>query len=295
MRENLFIILIRRLSSFPIQLWRNLGTNQRYRTPLAIGYAVGAVSTLYSFLSIFYQFNIDLGLFLSLPFQQFFLDQVLPFLAAPLNFIGFKISQAWQGLIAISSIGGAVMANAEFRTKCHFLKYIFTPEKLEPNLDPKDWKNLPKLDPPKHTMLTRFIVLIASLVLAYTFLGLVVFVVYIGFGVYFIIRDIKYFIAFLFSNILYLPEHLLAPYERWGDDEYWGTRWFLFFFNKRRKLDEFVERSCIDFWRIDSLDPNQEHWNVMKKSISDGARVVANTVWLFAIVATLSGFSCASQ
>jgi hypothetical protein len=97
-------------------------------------------------------------------------------------------------------------------------------------------------------------------------------------------------VAFVASNVLYVFEHLLAPYERWGKDEYWGTRWFLWFFTRRRKLDDFLQRFYIDFWRVESIDPKRRHWTAARNSIRDGGRVVAIALWLSILLAILSRF-----
>ena len=87
-------------------------------------------------------------------------------------------------------------------------------------------KNSGMPEPPKHTMLTRAAVFGAALLVGYSFarLHLAAFIV---FGLYFFYRDVIYLLGFLASNVLYVFEHFLAPYERWGDDNYWGTRWFI--------------------------------------------------------------------
>lgn len=288
MRTNLLVALGRRILSFPKQVWWNLGTNRKYRIPSAVGYTIGAVSALYSFLSLFYRINIDIQQLLWLPFYEFFSDQVLPFLAAPLLYVGLNLSAPWQALLAISSIGGATMANAEFRSKLRLSKHISSEKESGPDFSPESFKNPVMPEPSKHSLWSRAAVFGATLLLAYSFVGLLGFTAFLAFGIYFFYRDVVYFLAFLCSNLLYIFEHFLAPYERWGEDEYWGTRWFLTFFTRRQKLDKFVERSYIEFWRVDSLDPKQRHWTAAKKLVHDGARVVAITLWLLIIVAMFS-------
>jgi len=63
-------------------------------------------------------------------------------------------------------------------------------------------------------------------------------------------------------------------------NQYWGTRWFLAFYTRRRKLDDYLERFYIDFWRVESIDPKRRHWTAARNSIRDGARVVAIALWL---------------
>lgn len=291
MRQNLILVLVQRIFSFPQHVWRNLGTNWKYRLPSAIGHSLGAVSAVYSILSLFYRLNVDIGQFLRLPFERFFSEQLLPFLTSPLVFVGFELSPPWHALLAISSIGGAVMANAEFRTKLRWSKHLLVKGETGPlfNLDAlKNPKNPGMPEPPRHSLLTRTAVFGVALLLAYSFVGLLGFAVFVLFGAYFFYRDVVYVLAFLASNVLYVFEHLLAPYERWGEDQYWGTRWFLAFFTRRRKLDEFIERSYIDFWRVESIDSKRRQWTAARNSIRDGARVVAITLWLFILAAILS-------
>jgi hypothetical protein len=291
-RNNLLLVLAQRLHSFPRQLWRNLATNEKYQVPLAIGYSIGAVSALYSILSLFYKFNIDMRQVIFLPFSTFFSEQVLPFVASPLVYAGLDLSPPWHALLAISSIGGAILARAEFRTKLRWSKHIFSKKEAGPRwFDLEDLKKNPGMpEPPKHTMLTRAAVFGTALLLGYSFVGLVAFAAFFVFGLYFFYRDVVYVLGFLASNVLYVFEHFLAPYERWGDDNYWGTRWFLAFFTRRQKLDRFIERYYIDFWRVESLDPKRRHWMTLRNSIRDGGRVVAITLWLSILVALLSRF-----
>ena len=280
-RPPLLPTLGKRVLALPGQIWRNLGTNQKYRWPSATGYTLGALSTMYSFFALLYDYNIDLKGILEIPLQRFFTEQVLPFLASPLVYVGISLGGTGRALLVVSAIGGAILANAEFRTRFRLSKHVFVKRESGPRFDLEALKKNPGLpEPPSHTLLSRAAVYGAALLLGYSMLGLIAFTVFVPFGVYFFFRDIRYLLAWTLTNVLYVVEHLLAPYERWGDDQYWGTRWFLAVFTRRRRLDSFLETDYIDFWRIDSLDPKQRNWTSAKRSVRDGGRVVALTMWL---------------
>ena len=295
MRENLIVALAKRLISFPVQIWRNLGTNSKYRKPKAIGYSLGAVTTLFAIVRLLYDFNIDLKQYFELPFARFFSEEVLPFIAAPLTYIGLDLSPPWQALLALSGIGGAVVANAEFRTKQRGFRHLFVERETGPrfslaalealeNTNPRD--AMP--DPPKHTLFTRAAVFGIGFVLGYTFLGLLFFPAFLIFGLYFFWRDIVYILCFVESNVLYVGDHVLARYDRRDDSQFWGTRWSLAVFTRQRKLDELLKRYYIEFWRTRSLDPAKQNWMALRDSVEDGGRVVANAIWLSILVLVIS-------
>lgn len=281
-RPPLLLTLCKRVLSLPRQIWRNLGTNHKYRWPLATGYTVGALSTLYSVFAFLYDYNIHLKGILELPFHQFFTEDVLPFLASPLIYIGINLGSTGKALLAVSAIGGSILANAEFRNNFRFLNHVFVKRETGPNFDFEALKNSPAIpEPPSHSLLSRAAVYGGALLLGYTMLGLAAFAVFVPFGFYFLFRDIRYLLGWILANILYIIQHLLAPYERWSDDQYWGTRWFLAVYKRRRKLDEFIESDYIDFWRTDSLDPKKRNWTSAKRSVRDGGRVIALAMWFF--------------
>jgi hypothetical protein len=234
--------------------------------------------------ALIYDYNIDLRGILELPLQRFFSEQILPFLASPLVYVGINLGGTGRALLALSTIGGAILVNAEFRTKFRLSKHLFVKQESGPRFDLKAWKKNPGMpNPPSHTLLSRAAVYGAALLVGYSMLGLVAFLVFVPFGVYFFFRDIRYFLAWVLANFLYIIEHVLAPYERWGDDGYWGTRWFLAIFTRRRELDAFIEKDYIDFWRLDSLDPKQRNWTSAKQSVRDGGRVIALAMWLLLV------------
>ncbi len=280
-RPPLLSTLAKRVLALPGQIWRNLGTNQKHRWPSATGHTLGALSAMYSIFALLYDYNIDLKGILDIPLHRFFTEQVLPFLASPLVYVGINLGGTGKALLALSAIGGAILANAEFRTRFRLSKHVFVKRESGPRFDLEALKRNPGLpEPTSHTLLSRAAVYGAPLLLGYSMLGLVAFTVFVPFGAYFFFRDIRYLLAWILANVLYVVEHLLAPYDRWGDDQYWGTRWFLAVFTRRRKLDAFLEKDYIDFWRIDSLDPKQRDWTSAKRSVRDGGRVVALTMWL---------------
>lgn len=280
-RPNLLLALGSRFLALPGHIWRNLGTNQKYRWPSATGYTLGALSALYSVFALLYDYSIDLKSILRLPLLRFFAEEVLPFLAAPLVYVGFNLGRTGAALLVLSTIGGAVLANAEFRTKFRWSRHIFVKRESGPRFNLKAFKDSPGLpEPPAHTLLSRAAMYGVALVLSYSFLGLIAFAAFVPFGVYFFFRDVRYVLTWLGAIMLYAVEHLLAPYERWGDDQHWGTRWFLAFFTRRGKLDALLQNYYIDFWRIDSLDPKQRSWVASKNLVRDGGRVIALTMWL---------------
>lgn len=292
-RPNISIILFRRIFGFPIQIWRNLGTNSKYRVPKFIGYSLGGLSFAYSFVSLFYALNMDLNIMFALPFYSYFSEHIVPFVAKPFVYIGIDISNFGKCLLTISSVGGVVLANADFRTKFRLTKYIFLKKEddLSPRFDRNTFKEPPKLEPQKTSFLNRTIPVIIALLLGYSFLGLLGFLLFIPFGLYFLWRDTVYIAGFIVSQILYIFEYLLAPFERWGEDEYWGTKWFLAFYRKRRALDEFIERSRIEFWRVRSLDLKKRSWTAAQGSVADGGRVIANGLWILLFALIVSGYS----
>jgi len=279
-RPPLVLTLGKRLFALPGQIWRNLGTNRKYRWPSATGYTLGAVGTMYSLTALLYDYNIDLKGILELPLQRYFREQVLPFLASPLVYVGISLEGAGRALLAVSAIGGAILANAEFRSRFRLSKHLFVKRESGPRFDFEELDKDPWPEPPSHTIRSRAAVYGAALLLGYSMFGLLAFAVCVPLGIYLFLRDIRYLLSWLVANVLYTIEHVLAPYERWGDDQYWGTRWFLAVFMRRRRLDEFLEKDYIDFWRFDSLDPKQQNWTSAKGTVRDGGRVVALTIWL---------------
>jgi hypothetical protein len=283
-RPPLLAELGRRLLALPRQIRENLATNYKYQWPSALGYTLGALSTIYSVVALLYEYRIDLTGILRMPFRQFFTDQVLPFLASPLQYVGIELGSRAEALLAISAIGGSILANAEFRTDFRFARHVFGKSKPMLNFDLDEvFKDGGLPEPPSHSVKSRAALFLAALVLGYSMVGLAAFAVFVPFGVYFLLRDVRYLLAWIAGNVLYVAEHLLAPYERWGDDEYWGTRWFLAVYRRRRALDEFLRTDYVDFWRADSLDPRYRHWNAVKRSFRDGGRVVALAMWTFLI------------
>lgn len=288
-RPNLFLTLGRRVLEFPRRIWQNLGTNHKYRWPSAIGYTLGATSFLYSAVSLLYDYNIDLGAIVRLPLLVFFREQMLPFLASPLTYVGVNIGRLGSVLLTASLIGGSILANAEFRTRFRWLKHVFVKRERGPRFDPKTFFQNPGLpEPPAHSLMSRLTMYGLAALLGYSFIGLIAFIVFIPFGLYFFLRDVRYILSWLASHFLYMAEHILAPYERWGDDQYWGTRWFLAVFTRRRECDSVVERYYVDVWRIDSLNPKKRTWVAGKNAVRDGARVVALTMWFFVLVLGVS-------
>jgi hypothetical protein len=287
-RDNLLLVLGKRLVALPSQVKGNLATNPKYQWPMLFGYMAGAVSTLYSVLGLFYNFNLARFRLPDAPLLELYREQVLPFLASPLVYVGITLDRTGEALVALATIGGAILANAEFRTELRLLKHVFIKRYTGPEIDFSILKSLPGLqDPPAHTLRSKAGVTAAALLSGWTLLGLIPFLVFLPFGIYFFLRDLRYLLTWLYANLLYVFEHLLAPLERPGDDKYWGTRWFLAFFVKRQQLDESMRHFYIDFWRSDSLDPAQWNWTAAKRSILDGGRVVALALWLLVAISIL--------
>lgn len=289
-RPSLFLTIAGRVIEFPRRIRQNLGTNHKYRCASAIGYTLGATGVLYSVFSLLYDYNIDLRAILRLPLLVFFREQLLPFLASPLIYFGINIGRLGSVLLTASLIGGSILAQAEFRTCFRWLKHVFVKRERGPRFDPKAFLQNPGLpEPPAHSLMSRLTMYGLAALLGYSFIGLIAFSVFVPVGLYFFVRDVRYILTWFASHFLYMAEHLLAPYERWGDDQYWGTRWFLAVFTRRRELDSVVERYYVDFWRIDSLDPKKRTWVAGKNSVRDGARVVALSMWFFLLVLAVSG------
>lgn len=283
MRSNLVLVLAERFRMVPVQVWRNLGTNHTYRWPSAIGYTLGALSVLYSAFTLLFHYNIDLRSVIHLPFHAFFEEQLLPFIASPFIFVGLSLGRVGATLLAASAVGGTILAKAEFRTGMRLSKHVLVQHETGPNFDFETLKNPQIPQPPKHTLRSRALVYVAALALGYSFLGFLAFAAFVPFGLLFFVRDVRYMLTWVGATLLYVPEHLLAPYERWGQDDYWGTRWFLAFFKRRQALDRLLENYYIEFWRVDSLDPAKRHWIAAKNSVKDGARVIALAMW-FALI-----------
>jgi hypothetical protein len=134
-RPPLLAALGKRLLALPRQIPENLGTNYKYQWPTALAYTLGALSTIYSVIALFYEYRIDLTGILRLPFQQFFVDQVLPFLASPQRYVGIDLGSRAEALLGISAIGGSILANAEFRTDFRFARHVFGKSKPALNFD----------------------------------------------------------------------------------------------------------------------------------------------------------------
>jgi hypothetical protein len=279
----------RRIIALPFLIWGNLGTNSSYRWPSAFGYTVGAVSVLHSVVALLYDLRVELRDVIRLPLHQFFTEQVLPVIAAPLVYVGIDLSELGKSLVALSGIGAAILANAEFRNRYRLARHLFSEREMGPKIDFGPWDKAPELPkPPSHTVTSRAMLFAIVFLLTYSMAGLLAFAIFVPFGIYFFLRDVRYLLAWGLAIILYAFEHLLAPYERFGDDEYWGTRWFLAVFNRRRALDELLRTDYIDFWRVDLVGPRHRDWNAAKRSLKDGGRVVALALWLLPVAVVLT-------
>lgn len=273
--------LLSRSFGLPRRIWLNLSGDRRHRWTLAIGYSFGALGTVYSILALLYDLNIDLASFLRMPFDRLFFERVLPFLAHPLAYVGIQLGRTGEALVALSGIGGSVLSNAEFRSGRRLWRHVVFGEPAF-RIDLSAWDKKPRRpDPPAHTVLSRLAVYGSALLLAYSLLGLVPFTIFLPVGFYFFLRDVRYLLGWALADVLYAGQLLLAPYERWGEDEYWGTKWFLAFYDRRNALDDWLDRYYREFWLLDY--PGQEHWTAAKRTLRDGARVIALALWLSAI------------
>ena len=90
---------------------------------------------MYSIFALLYDYNIDLKGILDIPLHRFFTEQVLPFLASPLVYVGINLGGTGKALLALSAIGGAILANAEFRTRFRLSKHVFVKRESGPRFE----------------------------------------------------------------------------------------------------------------------------------------------------------------
>lgn len=250
---------------------------------MAIAYTLGGIFAAYAYVKLFYELNIDLRTAIHLPLSNLFSQELLPFLASPLTFVGFAHQSVAHTLLVFSGIGASVFTSAEFLSKWRLTKHWFFKRETGPRFN-LDWSKNPGMpEPPRATFVIRIGRFLLGVFLTYSFIGIIFFPVFIVFGAYFFYRDIVYIAAFLAAQLLYVGQYFLAPYERWGDDESWGTRWFLVFYIRRKALDNFVTNSSIDFWRVQSVDPKQRNWMAARPMVARGARVMTNAGWFLLI------------
>lgn len=101
----------------------------------------------------------------------------------------------------------------------------------------------PLPDPyPKHSVVSRIMIVAASIVLGYSFIGLGAFLLFFMFGIHASCRNLLYTCAIALSRAFWVADRLVRPYDKPNDYRHWGTGWTTFLFVTRRDLDEFVRR-----------------------------------------------------
>ena len=217
-----------------------LGTS-RWRNFRLLNYALGALFLTYSTLNLLYDLNINFMQVVSIPFLDFFRQQLVPFLTYPFKYAGFDFGNIFGSLLSVSLIGGSLWANAEYRNGKYLHLYPF--RKLQKRPGSIDFKSFGKLPPPQRPppqlLSTRSALRIPhSLLLGYSMLGLLPATVGAISALWVISRYAWEFMMLFQVIILFACQRFLVRYERWGDDENMGTRLFLAFYRPYRDVDK---------------------------------------------------------
>lgn len=166
---------------------------------------------------VLYELNINLAQMFSLPFLSISKREVLPFIATPFLFVGLSLTTTWKALLSLSCIGGSCLANAAFRTRWRALRHAFVERERGPRfLRSAVGKPLP--DPyPKHSVVSRIMIVAASIVLGYSFIGLGAFLLFFMFGIHAYCRDLLYTCAIALSKAFWVADRLVRPYDKPND------------------------------------------------------------------------------
>jgi hypothetical protein len=175
-RASLWNEIGRRLSDFARCKWGPLGKKRLLFRLLM--YFFGAILAMHSIIEIFYDFNFRLFDLHTLPTWDFYRQQVTPFLAQPLTWIGLNL-RSLHSYVALSAVGAAIWAHAEYKTGQYLFLYPFP--KIQPrpgHIDMGSWSEPPEFpSPPRIISKRNLLRLLEKFVLTYLFLGAIAAVV----------------------------------------------------------------------------------------------------------------------
>jgi hypothetical protein len=229
--------------------WKRVHWGDEMRRHLYISYAICGVIATYSVIHLAYEINIDFLAIIKLPIQEFYTKQIVPFISSPLKWVELRPGPIYKSLLVFSGVGAYIWSNAEFNYNQYLLLYFFPSKQQRPGelrfFDKIDWETAGKPEkPPKFFWkgFTKLIIRLAyKLILMYTLLGLICIIVGFFSGIQKLIMYLYELFLFILSQIVFPVQYLLAPIERWGQDDYWGTRLFLAVYNFRKKIDNKLE------------------------------------------------------
>jgi len=239
-----------------------------------------------------YSLNIDLFDAVRLPLWEFYRQQVVPFVHQPFEWIGMDLGR-YRSLIVGSGVGAYIWAGAEYRSNTYIMLYPFPQLQRRPGeIDLKqDWSIPPKIPTPPKWLSVRWWTRIPhKLFLTYSFLGLGCTIAGLASGIVTLGRYLGELVLFTTGTAIFVLQHYLAPLERMGDDNYWGTRVFLRVFNLRRGVDEklSVRLNRFRFIRVDQIGSVRV---VVEDILREAGRLWALVLLVLAVLVLFEGFS----
>ncbi len=227
---------------FSLKKKNRLGSRERNQRYMLIAYIIGSFTTTYSVIDILYDLNITFINSIELPFYDFYVQEIIPFILSPLKLVGFNYSSFYGSIVIVAGIGASIWANAEFRSNQYLILYPFQNLQDRPGYIESDIEKLSEEpitpEPPKFLSFKSFVRFIEILFLTYTGIGIVSFIGGVVVGFYSLVTFMYEVILLSIGSLVYIFQHILFPLERFGDDDYWGTKVFLSVFNYRRGIDD---------------------------------------------------------
>lgn len=280
-RLSLLLALGERIGRFARGKWSRLG-DKRMRRFRMFGYSLGSILATYSIVGAFYDLNIDIFGAVNLPFWEFYRQQIVPFLAEPLRWVGLDLGSFYESVVPLSGVGASIWANAEFRENRYLFLHPFAKLQRRPGyFDPNfDWTRAPKAQEPPRLLSIRSVLRVPEVILlTYSLMGLVCSLFGLVVGLRSLARYLFEILLFFAEASAYIVRHFLAPLERWGDDDHSGTRIYDFHARLEQNLYERLHRR-----RMILLSERESIKPLLRDILTEAGRVSSLVLVLLAIV-----------
>lgn len=284
-RLFLLVVLGERVGRFARGKWSRLG-DKRMRRFRLLGYSLGSILATYSIVDAFYDLNIDIFDAVNIPFWEFYRQQIVPFLAEPLRWVGLDLGSLYESVVPLSGVGASIWANAEFRKNRYLFLHPFPKLQRRPGyFDPNfDWTRAPKAQEPPRLLSIRSVLRVPEIILlTYSLMGLVCSLFGLVVGVRFLARYVFEILLFFAEASAYIVRHFLAPLERWGDDNHSGTRIFLAAYDFHARLEQNLHER-LHRRRMILLSERESIKPLLRDILSEAGRVSSLVLVLLAIV-----------